>query len=240
MLAESLQIGGGARAQNPTQNVALQITGFEAGPVTDLSGGSELPFTMHGTPGGKADVTIDGVPGRFFLAESRRGEYTGAYTVRRTDRITPNTPIVGNLRIGQRTTSARLSQPIVATNPSQQAMQPRQTPNYCSSCGVVEAVNQVEVKGDGGYLGTIGGGLAGALLGSKIGNGNGRTAAEIAAAVGGAYAGHEVEANMRQSAHFEVRVRLENGGTQTVALPTDPGYRVGEKVRITDGQLARR
>ncbi|GAC1427355.1 MAG: hypothetical protein NVSMB6_27550 [Burkholderiaceae bacterium] len=240
VLAESLQLGvGPAPTQPRAPGTDPQITRLEVRPATDLAGGSELPFTMYGTPGGKADIAIDGVRGRFFLDETRKGEYSGTYTVRRSDRITPDTAVVGNLRVGQRTTSARLRQPLVVANAPQQAVQAPQKQKYCSSCGVVEAVNQIDVKGDGGYLGTIGGGLAGALLGSQVGNGNGRTAAEIAAALGGAYAGHEVQTNLRKSSHYEILVRLENGGTQTVSSAVDPGYRIGDKVRITDGQLTR-
>ena len=78
-----------------------------------------------------------------------------------------------------------------------------------------------------------------AHIGSQVGGGNGRTAAQIAGALGGAYAGREVERNTRKNTHYEVLVRLQNGGTQTVSFPAEPGFRVGEKGRITDGTLAR-
>ena len=77
------------------------------------------------------------------------------------------------------------------------------------------------------------------MLGSQIGGGNGRTAAPVAGAVGGALAGREIEKRVGNSAHYEVLVRLENGGTETMPTPADPGLRSGEKVRIVDGGLAR-
>ena len=77
------------------------------------------------------------------------------------------------------------------------------------------------------------------MLGNQVGSGNGRTAATIAGALGGAFAGNKVEENTGRNSHFEVLVRLQNGGTQTLSFANDPGYRVGEKVRIVDGQLNR-
>ena len=244
VLSESLLIGVGQHSENRAPGPAPQISRFEVQPSPDLSGGSELPFTLRGTPGGKADLAIGGTKGKFFLQEVQSGEYTGTYTVKRSDRISANSPVTANLLVGQRTTSATLGRPLMLANSApaplaapvqQQARQQR----ICNACGVVEAVNQVDVKGDGSYLGTIGGGVVGALLGSQVGSGNGRTAAEIAGALGGAYAGREVEKNTRKTAHYEVLVRLQNGGAQTVSFPADPGYRVGEKVRLTDGTLTR-
>ena len=242
LLSESLQVGVGVHEARSTSNPAggVQISRFELQPVADLNGGSELPFTLYGTPGGKADLTISGARGRFFLDEVRAGEYTGIYTVRRTDRITRSSTVVATLHVGQQVTSTTLRQPLLAASRSSDAPALlARAPKICVGCGTVEAVNQIQVQGDAGYIGTIGGGLAGALLGSQVGGGNGRTVAEIAAAVGGAYAGREVERNMHKTAHYEVVVRLDNGGTQTVPLEINPGYRVGEKVRITDGQITR-
>ena len=240
VLAESLQVGVGVHKTNRAPGPAPQISRFDVQPGTDLDGGSELPFTLIGTPGGKADLTIAGTKGKFFLDEVRSGEYSGVYTVKRSDRIRPNADVTANLTVGQRVTSAKLGRPLMIARAVPAALTAPVAPRYCSSCGVVEAVNVVEVKGDGSYLGTIGGGVVGALLGSQVGNGNGRTAAEIAGAVGGAYAGRELEKNYRKpAAHYEVLVRLQNGGTQTVSFAAEPGFRVGEKVRITDGKLAR-
>ena len=243
VLSESLQVGVGQHSQSRGPGPAPEISRFEVQPSPDLGGGSELPFTLRGTPGGKADLSIGGTKGKFFLQEVQSGEYTGIYTVKRSDRISANSPVTANLQVGQRITSATLGRPLMLANtapaqlaaPVQQVRQQR----TCNGCGVVEAVNQVDVKGDGSYLGTIGGGVVGALLGSQVGSGNGRTAAQIAGAVGGAYAGREVEKNARKTAHYEVLVRLQNGGAQTVSFATDPGYRVGEKVRLTDGTLTR-
>jgi hypothetical protein len=43
----------------------------------------------------------------------------------------------------------------------------------------------------------------------------------------------------RSSSHYEVVVRYANGGNQTIVYENDPGYRVGERVRVNDGALVR-
>ncbi len=234
-------MGVGPRNNSAAPGPAPRITRFDVEASSDLDGGSELPFTLYGTPGGKADIKIAGVKGRFFLPEVRSGEYEGTYVVKRSDRIARNAPVTANLLVGQRTTSVTLGKPLMLAAAPAAVAAPvaRNQQRYCSSCGTVEAVNLVEVKGDGSYLGTIGGGVVGALLGSQVGSGSGKTAAQIAGAVGGAYAGREVEKRVRKADHYETVVRLQNGGTQTVVTQAEPGYRVGEKVRITDGALQR-
>ncbi|MBC7502890.1 MAG: glycine zipper 2TM domain-containing protein [Herminiimonas sp.] len=236
VLSESLQSGVGYHSQDRGAGPLPKIERFDVRPSAELREGNDLAFTMYGTPGGKAEITIDGARGRFFLDENRRGEYSGVYSIRRADRIASNSVVTANLRVGERVTTLKLGKPLLSAT----AIQPvASAPRYCSNCGTVETVNVVDVKGDGSYLGTVGGGLVGALLGNQVGSGNGRTAATIAGALGGAYAGKKVEENTGRNSHFEVLVRLQNGGTQTLSFANDPGYRVGEKVRIVDGQLNR-
>jgi outer membrane lipoprotein SlyB len=79
--------------------------------------------------------------------------------------------------------------------------------------------------------------VVGALLGSQVGHGKGTTVAEIAGAAGGAWAGNEIEKRVKTSKHFDVVVRLENGGTQTVSYPAQPAFGVGSRVRIENGVL---
>ena len=236
VLSESLQAGVGYHPPDQVGGPLPKIDRFEAQPSANLGGGSEVSFTLHGTPGGRAEIGIAGAEGKFLLPETRPGEYTGVYTIKRRDHITPDSAVTADLRVGDRVTSASLGRPLQASAP---AARNARRPDICQSCGTVEAVNAVEVKGNGNYLGTIGGGVVGALLGSQVGNGSGRTAAQIAGAVGGAVAGREIERNAKKALHYEVVVRLQNGGTQIVSFENNPGYRVGERVRIVDGTLTR-
>ena len=233
VLNESLQVGVGYHSAKTMPGSQPSIDRFDVEPVADLSGGNDLQFTLFGTPGGKVDLAIKGVKGKVFLPEVNNGDYASTDTIRNRDRITANSAVTANLRVGERVTSVTLGKAL------QSAAAPVRVARICNNCGTVEAVNLVEIKGEGSYLGTIGGGVVGALLGSQVGAGSGRTVAQIAGAVGGAYAGHAIEGNVRKSKHYEVLVRLQNGATQTVTFATDPGYRVGDKVKINEGVIVR-
>lgn len=240
VLSESLLRGVGRHDQPRRGDLANlpRIERFDVRGADDLRPGNELNFMLHGTPGAKVDMTISGTRGVFFLPEVRPGDYEGSYIIRRGDRLASNTPVTANMRINGRVATATLGKPLQAVSTV-----PADTPRvvrYCSNCATVEAINVIEVNGDGNYIGTIGGGVVGALLGSQVGSGSGKTAAEVAGALGGAYVGRNIDRkNDRQTRHFEVVIRFPNGGTQTVQYANDPGLRVGEKVRINEGVLTR-
>jgi len=108
---------------------------------------------------------------------------------------------------------------------------------HCANCGVVEAVHTVQQKGQGGTVGMVGGGVAGALVGSQIGHGGGKTVAELAGAAGGAFLGNEIEKKVNTTNRYDVVVRLEGGGSQTVSYAAQPGFNVGSRVRVENGAL---
>lgn len=235
VLNETLQVGVGYHSAKAMPGPQPRIERFDVEPVADLSGGNDLQFTLIGTPGGKVDLAIAGVKGKVLLPEVNHGEYANTYTIKNRDRITPNSVVTANLRLGERVTSVTLGKSLHSAAAPERPHAAR----ICNNCGTVEAVNHVEVKGEGSYLGTIGGGVVGALLGSQIGAGSGRTAAEIAGAVGGAYAGREIEGRSRKTNHYEVLVRMQNGAKHTITFAAEPGYRVGDKVKVNDGVIER-
>ena len=235
VLNESLQVGVGYHGAKMAPGPQAQITQFNVKPATDLKGGNELAFSVLGTPGAQVDLSIQGVKGKVLLPEVKSGEYASTYTIRNRDRIVRSSVVTANLRAGERVTSVTLGQPLL----NAEVPAPLPVSRICNSCGTVELVHVVEVKGEGSYLGTIGGGVVGAILGNQVGAGNGRTAAQIAGALGGAYAGRALEGKSHDSNYFEVVVRLQNGTTQTMSFATEPGFRVGDKVRINDGVLVR-
>lgn len=108
----------------------------------------------------------------------------------------------------------------------------------CRSCGVVESVRQVQVKGQATGVGAVAGGLTGAIVGSQFGRGNGRTALGVAGAAGGAYAGHEIEKNLHTTTTYRVVVRMDDGTARTVYQSQAPAFGIGEKVRVINGALA--
>lgn len=216
----------------PASSGNTRIDRFEVAP-NQLVAGSDLGFTLYGTPGAKASIRIAGVKGRTFLDETQAGVYEGVYTIKSGDRIASNSKVTANLRLGDSRSSAVLGKPLLSTVANRRAAR------HCANCGVVEAVNVIEVKGDGNYLGMIAGGLAGALLGHQVGGGSGKTIATVAGAAGGAFAGNEVEKRMKTTKHYEVITRLESGGTQAIPYETDPGFKVGDKVKVENNTLVR-
>ena len=246
ILDESLVQGAKSRTQRTADAAAAsqapRIDRFDADSGSRLGAGNELMYTLTGTPGGRASARIAGVKGSFFLDETQPGLYRGAYTIRNTDRVNENAPVTATLRVGTKETTARLGGPLMTAAGSAPAVAPIAPPAapraaLCATCGTVEAINVIEVKGEGSYVGLIGGGIAGALLGSQIGKGTGKTVAEIAGAGGGALLGREAEKYLKKTKHFEVVVRLQGGGTSMVSYPTQPQWRVGDKVRVEGGAL---
>ena len=233
LLNESLQIGVGPHPAPVGAGPQPKIERFHVEPVADLGPGNELSFTLHGTPGATVDLAIAGVKGKVLLPEVSSGQYAATYTIRRADRITAASAVTANLRVGDRVASTLLGQSL--HNPA--AHGASRARDRCDNCGTVEAVNLVEVKGQGGYLGAIGGGVAGALVGGEVGSGSGRTAAQIAGALGGAYLGREIEARARKSQHYEVVVRLLDGTTQTFPFSAEPALHVGDRVEVRDGTV---
>lgn len=242
LLAESIVRGPG-RDDDRTDRMASNmphVDRFDVRGSDDLGPGNELKFTVRGTPNAKVEVQIAGTRGIFFLPEVRPGEYSGLYTIRRDDRIAPDAPVTATIRAGGRASTATLGQPLMAGG-NGQGLRPNQprVARYCTNCATVDAVNVVQVSGDGSYLGTGAGAVVGGLLGNQVGSGGGRTAATVAGAVGGAIAGREIERNARSAQRYEVVVRYPNGATQTIPYENNPGFRPGDRVKVNDGVLVR-
>lgn len=241
ILDESLLAGAASRseAKRLADAAALaavpRIDRFEVDPAPRLDAGTDLFFSLSANPGAKASVRINGVKGKLSLQEVAAGVYEGTYTINSRDRISANSEATATVRLGEREASVILGQPLLAT--PGRIPSARRAVKSCANCGVVESINLVEVKGDGGYLGKIAGGVVGAVIGSQIGQGRGTTAAQVAGAVGGAVVGNEIEKRVKKIRHYEVAVRLQGGGTQTISYATEPTFKVGDKVRLENGTL---
>lgn len=109
-------------------------------------------------------------------------------------------------------------------------------------------VNNVEIirtqepaRGPG--IGAVIGGVAGAVVGSQIGSGTGRTAATVIGAVGGAVAGNAIEksrtANTAAGESYRVSVQVDNGSLRAYDMTSYGELRIGDRVRIENGQLYR-
>jgi len=85
-------------------------------------------------------------------------------------------------------------------------------------------------------IGAVTGAVVGGLLGSLVGKGKGKTAATAAGAVGGGIAGHAIEGHM-SATHWEITVRLNGGRRQIIEAATEPAWRVGQSVKLVDGEI---
>lgn len=129
-----------------------------------------------------------------------------------------------------------------AAGPAQVVVAPKVAPApavvpKCPECGVVEAVQEVEVKGEATGAGAVAGGVAGAVIGNQVGSKKTKTAARLIGAVGGAVIGHQVEKNVRTTKRYDITVRMEDGTLRALSQPQPPTWRAGDKVRVVNDAL---
>ncbi len=105
--------------------------------------------------------------------------------------------------------------------------------------GVIDAIDITSGGSSGIGAGTVIGGVVGGLLGNQVGGGMGRDVATVAGVVGGAMVGHEMEKGNKQQDAYRIRVRLDDGGYQTVTQQSNNDLRVGDRVRIENGRVSR-
>lgn len=111
-------------------------------------------------------------------------------------------------------------------------------PPVCKECGSVESIQEVTAQGEASPLGAIAGGVIGGLLGNQVGKGDGKTVATVAGVLGGAWAGREVEKNVRTNKQYEVTVRFDDGSTRSFTQNTLPTLHRGDRVKLQNGALA--
>ena len=110
----------------------------------------------------------------------------------------------------------------------------------CPNCGVIDAIQPVEVKGKTSGLGAVAGGVAGGLLGNQVGSGNTRAVMTVGGAAGGAFAGDAIEGQVKKHTVWRVTVRLEDGSVRTLSQNAQPPFAVGDRVRIVNGSSIER
>lgn len=114
---------------------------------------------------------------------------------------------------------------------------PPPPPPVCHNCGTVESIREVVQQGKGTGLGAVAGGILGGVLGHQVGNGRGNDAATVIGAVGGAVAGNAVEKSQRKTVHYEITVRMDDGGYQTITAKQASPWHEGDHVKVVDGML---
>lgn len=104
------------------QRSATQIDSFQVDVSDPLAPGSEIEFTLEGTPRGQARVRMTGVKKLIVLSEVDPGVYEGSYTLSRRDRLGPQPIARATLRVRKSTAFATQSLagalPAVASRPA--------------------------------------------------------------------------------------------------------------------------
>ncbi len=93
--------------------VKPQIDSFEVDAVERLEAGTDLFFTLEGTPASKATLRITGVKRVIPMQEVEPGVYEAEYTIKLKDRLTANTVVRASLRRGSRVATEKLDQPLM-------------------------------------------------------------------------------------------------------------------------------
>lgn len=124
--------------------------------------------------------------------------------------------------------------------PPQVAYTAPPAPPPCRDCGSIEEIRQITHAGKGSGLGATTGAIVGGAIGSNFGKGHGRTLVSILGAVGGGVLGNEIEKKGRSQTAYQIGVRMQNGELRQIETATEPVWRVGDPVRISDDNIVPR
>ena len=78
---------------------APQIDNAYVSPLNQFTPGTDLTFTLEGSPNGRASVRVGGIRRVINLQESEKGLYSGDYTISSNDRITANSVLRATLSV---------------------------------------------------------------------------------------------------------------------------------------------
>lgn len=103
----------------PSQGESLSINQFTVQTVDNLDPGTELVFTLSGTPNANATYSIEGITYDQPMREVSEGNYEGRYVIRRQDAFpTSGVKATASLEEGERVVRARLDRDLSPSNVS--------------------------------------------------------------------------------------------------------------------------
>lgn len=230
----------------PSPVPAARILAFTVKAPERIRAGDELSFSLAGVPNGQARVAVQGIAKSIPLAEVSHGLYEGSYTLNRQDRLRGDLVATGTLTVNRVETSQRFERKRVASADAygcdrSDGRAQNRADMAGATCGVVTAVNKVEVDDDSrNVLGTVAGAVVGGVIGNQVGSGSGRDIARIVGAIGGAYAGNRIQNQRSKTQVYRVSVDLDGGGSKNFDHAVDPLLLVGARVKIVDGAIVPR
>ena len=111
---------------------------------------------------------------------------------------------------------------------------------YGPSYGNVSRIEIIPVSSRPSGAGAVLGAVVGGVLGHQVGGGSGRDAATVVGAIGGAAVGNQIERrNRRDDEVYRVSVHLDNGAVAQFDYQRIDDLRVGDRIKVQDGQLHR-
>ncbi len=91
--------------------------------------------------------------------------------------------------------------------------------------------------------GAVAGGVVGGVLGNQFGSGRGNAAATVLGVVGGALLGNSDRSRTTDAPRvyqsYRVSVQTDNGAYRAFDVPSPGDLRIGDRVRIDNGQISR-
>ncbi|MCO5354495.1 glycine zipper 2TM domain-containing protein [Acidovorax kalamii] len=106
-----------------------------------------------------------------------------------------------------------------------------------SNIEVMQGRSQGQTSGAGAVLGAVVGGV----LGNQVGKGSGRAAATAVGVLGGAVAGNAIEGrnNQEYAQGYRLSIHLDQGGYRVYDVSSPGDLRIGDRVRLYNGQISR-
>ena len=95
-----------------------RIDSFGVVQQSKVGPGSEIDFTLTGTPGRSVTLRIAGATADAPMSEVRPGHYQGSYTVRSRDRITAASLVTARVEKDGESVTALLDQSVISGAPS--------------------------------------------------------------------------------------------------------------------------
>ncbi len=112
---------------------------------------------------------------------------------------------------------------------------PAPAASVCPTCGVVTAIKPTALRGEPQWMGTISGGVVGRQPSSAVGAGSGRSLPSADSST--ALPGREPDLGPRQRTVYEVVVLMDDQSTRKLHYEHRPALSVGDRVRVSGGQV---
>jgi len=110
-------------------------------------------------------------------------------------------------------------------------------PAACSNCGIVTAVRPMALRGEPQWMSTISGGVPSARPSGAVGTRSVVPHTSPSTGATGAPTGRESDLAGRQRTVYEVVVQMEDQTTRKLHYEHRPALSVGDRVRVSGGQV---